>query len=433
MKSYLINKIKDKSIRIGIIGLGYVGLPLAKRFIEKKFEVVGFDVDKSKIKMLNSGESYINHISHDQISILVENGFIATDDFEIINSIDAIIICVPTPLGIHNEPDLSYLFSTMRSIKNFMKKNQIMILESTTYPGTTEEEIVPFVNKLDFKIGENYFIGYSPEREDPGNPNFSTKTIPKIVSGHSQLCLDITKSLYDQVVDVTVPVSSTKVAEMTKIMENIHRAVNIGLVNELKIVAEKMGINIYEVIEAASTKPFGFTPYFPGPGLGGHCIPIDPFYLTWKAKEIGLNTRFIELAGEINTSMPGYVIDRITEALNNSGKPVQGSDILVLGLSYKKNVDDLRESPSLEIINTLIKRGANISYCDPFFNSIPATRKYQFSLEGKKLSEDLLKKSDIVVLATDHDIYNYELILEKSKIIVDTRGKFPASSKIIRA
>tara|TARA_B100001250_G_C19817496_1_gene799579 strand:- start:13809 stop:15110 length:1302 start_codon:yes stop_codon:yes gene_type:complete len=433
MNKHLFNKIKNGQIKVGIIGLGYVGLPLANRFIEQEFNVIGFDVDQEKIKLLSKGKSYINHIENDTILKIINNGFSPTENFALISEVDAIIICVPTPLGSHNEPDLSYLFSTLKSIKKYLRKNQLLILESTTYPGTTEEEIVPFIRDLGYSIGRDFFIGYSPEREDPGNPDYSTKTIPKIVSGFSKECLKITRALYDKIVDSTVTVSSIRVAEMTKIMENIHRAVNIGLVNELKIVAEKMDIDIYEVIEAASTKPFGFTPYYPGPGLGGHCIPIDPFYLTWKAKEIGLNTRFIELAGEINRSMPAYVIERINEALNSLDKSISSSRILILGLSYKKNVDDLRESPSLELINILKEKGANINYCDPFFESIPITRKFTFRIKGKKLTKFLLNNSDVVVLATDHDNFDYKLIEKESKVIVDTRGKFRKSNKTLRA
>ena len=433
MNKHLFNKIKNGQIKVGIIGLGYVGLPLANRFIEQEFNVIGFDVDQEKIKLLSKGKSYINHIENDTILKIINNGFSPTENFALISEVDAIIICVPTPLGSHNEPDLSYLFSTLKSIKKYLRKNQLLILESTTYPGTTEEEIVPYIRDLGYSIGLDFFIGYSPEREDPGNPDYSTKTIPKIVSGFSKECLKMTRALYDKIVDSTVTVSSIRVAEMTKIMENIHRAVNIGLVNELKIVAEKMDIDIYEVIEAASTKPFGFTPYYPGPGLGGHCIPIDPFYLTWKAKEIGLNTRFIELAGEINRSMPAYVIERINEALNSLDKSISSSRILILGLSYKKNVDDLRESPSLELINILKEKGANINYCDPFFESIPITRKFTFRIKGKKLTKFLLNNSDVVVLATDHDNFDYKLIEKESKVIVDTRGKFRKSNKTLRA
>ncbi len=434
----LISKIKNKKSVIGVIGLGYVGLPLAIRFSVEGFKVVGFDVDKEKVKMLNGGESYIKHIKRDDIASMANEGFTATVKFDEISNVDVIIICVPTPLGVHNEPDLSYITETLNSIKPYLKEDQLLILESTTYPGTTEEEIIPFIksasNSSLFNIGKNFFIGYSPEREDPGNKKFSTKTIPKVVSGVTENCLDLTKALYDRIVDKTVPVSSPKVAEMTKILENIHRAVNIGLVNELKIVANKMDIDIYEVINAAATKPFGFTPYYPGPGLGGHCIPIDPFYLTWKAKEVGMNTRFIELAGEINTLMPHYVIQEVGEALNSVGKAIKGSKILVLGLAYKKNVDDLRESPSLELIDILVDKGALVDYSDPYFKSIPRTRKHQIELNAKELSDDTLKNMDLVLLATDHDEFDYDLIKKNSKMIIDTRGRFNnRNSKVRRA
>ncbi len=429
LKSQIINRKSS----IGIIGLGYVGLPLAIRFSEEGFRVIGFDVDGKKVQMLNSGQSYIKHIDAKLIDTAVKNGFKATSDFSHIPSTAAILICVPTPLGVHNEPDLSYIHSTLQSIKPHLTENQLLVLESTTYPGTTEEEIVPVVEKAGFKIGTNFFVGYSPEREDPGNKNFTTKTIPKVVSGYTENCLEVTKALYDQIVDQTVPVSSPKVAEMTKILENIHRAVNIGLVNELKMVADKMDIDIYEVIDAAATKPFGFTPYYPGPGLGGHCIPIDPFYLTWKAKEMGMNTRFIELAGEINTAMPAYVVQKVGEALNSVGKSIKGSQILILGLAYKKNVDDLRESPSLELIESLLDKGAVVEYSDPYFKTIPHTRNYQFELESKALNAETLKSADLVLLATDHDDFDYKLIEKEASLIVDTRGRFNHSNKVIKA
>ena len=443
MKS-LKNNIQQKNATIGIIGLGYVGLPLAIRFSEEGFKVVGFDIDKEKVDLLNSGKSYIKHIKEGAISAMSNNGFVATADFSEIANVDAIIICVPTPLGVHNEPDLSYIHGTLENIKPHLKENQLLILESTTYPGTTEEILVPFIESIPdssgithhaslFTIGENFFIGYSPEREDPGNKNFTTKTIPKVVSGHTENCLEITMALYDQIVDQTVPVSSPKVAEMTKIMENIHRAVNIGLVNELKMVADKMDIDIYEVINAAATKPFGFTPYYPGPGLGGHCIPIDPFYLTWKAKEVGMNTRFIELAGEINTKMPHYVVQKVGDALNGVGKSIKGSKILVLGLAYKKNVDDLRESPSLELIDELIERGGDIGFIDPFFRIIPRTRKHNIELRGGKLNPQTLSNSDLVLLATDHDDFDYQMIMDHSSLIVDTRGRLKSSKNVIKA
>ncbi len=440
----LRKRIQNREIRVGIIGLGYVGLPLAIRFSEEGFKTIGLDIDTEKIDKLNRGESYIRHIDVEKINNTVKNGFTATNKFNEIANIDVIIICVPTPLGPHNEPDLSYIHDTLDSIRPYLRENQLLILESTTYPGTTAEEIVPFVERITtesqvpnsnsrFIIGENFFIGYSPEREDPGNKNFSVQSIPKVVSGHTKNCLEITQTLYDQVVDITVPVSSPRVAEMTKILENIHRAVNIGLVNELKMVSDKMDIDIYEVINAAATKPFGFTPYYPGPGLGGHCIPIDPFYLAWKAKELGMETRFIELAGEINTSMPNYVIQKVNEALNNSGKSVNGSRILILGLAYKKNVDDLRESPSLELMESLMDMGADIQYCDPYFDKVPPTRKHQFELSAMPMNEKTLKSADLVLLATDHDDFDYSLILAKAKLIVDTRGRFEHSPKVIKA
>jgi len=443
MNSFLSKILNQKSI-IGIIGLGYVGLPLAIRFSQERFKVTGFDIDEEKVKSLNDGKSYIKHINADDIADMANNGFRATVDFSKIAEVDAIIICVPTPLGVHNEPDLSYIHGTLENIKPYLKENQLLVLESTTYPGTTEEILVPFIETIQdhspatnhqsrFTIGETFFIGYSPEREDPGNKDYSTKTIPKIVSGVTDKCLELTKALYDRIVDQTVPVSSPKVAEMTKILENIHRAVNIGLVNELKMVADKMDIDIYEVINAAATKPFGFSPYFPGPGLGGHCIPIDPFYLTWKARELGMNTRFIELAGEINTAMPHYVVQKVGEALNSVGKAIKGSKILVLGLAYKKNVDDTRESPSLYIIDILMKKGANVQYSDPYLTEAPKTRKFNFDLSSIELSKKSVSSFNLVLLSTDHDKFDYDLIEKESKLIVDTRGKMKSGKNVFNA
>jgi UDP-N-acetyl-D-glucosamine dehydrogenase len=425
--------IKSKESTIGIIGLGYVGLPLAIRFSEEEFKVIGFDIDDVKVNLLNNQESYIKHIKEDDISAMFDQGFMATTDFANISDIDAILICVPTPLGVHNEPDLSYVKSTLDLIKDHLREGQLLILESTTYPGTTAEEIVPVIEKVGFKVGENFYIGYSPEREDPGNKDYTTKTIPKVVSGHTKNCLEVTTALYDQIVDQTVPVSSTQVAEMTKILENIHRAVNIGLVNELKMVADKMNIDINEVIKAAATKPFGFTPYYPGPGLGGHCIPIDPFYLTWKAKEMGINTRFIELAGEINSAMPSYVVSKVTDALNTVGKSISGSKILILGLAYKKNIDDLRESPSLELIELLLEKGAHVDYSDPFIAETHKTRKNDFNMKSISINKESLNSFNLAILATDHDDFDYKLIEKESKLIVDTRGKFKVSKKVIKA
>jgi UDP-N-acetyl-D-glucosamine dehydrogenase len=443
----LRRQIKNHQSTIGVIGLGYVGLPLIIRFFEESFKTIGFDINEEKVDLLNSGKSYIKHIKEAYISKMANNGFIATTDFSEISNVDVMIICVPTPLGVDNEPDLSFIHGTLDKIKPYLKENQLLVLESTTYPGTTEEILVPFIESIKnlparrsgnedgslFAIGENFFIGYSPEREDPGNQNYSTKTIPKIVSGVSENCLKLTKTLYDQIVDQTVPVSSTNAAEMTKILENTHRAVNIGLVNELKMVANKMDIDIYEVINAAATKPFGFTPYYPGPGLGGHCIPIDPFYLAWKAKQVGVETRFIELAGKINTAMPNYVIQKMIEALNTVGKSIKGSKILVLGLAYKKNVDDTRESPSLVIMDLLMKKGAYIQYSDPYLNEVPKTRKFSFNLKSIELSKETIKEFDLILVSTDHDDVNYELIESEAKLIVDTRNRIRRSNNVFTA
>jgi len=433
MGKNLLNKIQNNESVIGVIGLGYVGLPLILRFVESGFKTIGFDINQNKIDMLNKGQSFIKHINKIKINDAINSGLQASSDFSRVSEVDIIIICVPTPLGPHNEPDLSYIKTTLELIKSYFKKRQLLILESTTYPGTTEEEIIPVVEKLKYKIGSDYFIGYSPEREDPGNKEFNTKTIPKIVSGHTENCLTLTQNLYNKIVDQTVPVKSTKVAEMAKIYENIYRAVNIGLVNELKVIADKMGIDIYEVIKAAATKPFGFTPYYPGPGLGGHCIPIDPFYLSWKAKEVGINSRFIELAGEINASMPDYVIGKIITALNNKGKSVKNSKILLLGLAYKKNVDDLRESPSLAILDTLLKLGAKVKYTDPHVKNIPKGRKYSLNLISQTLNSKILSNSDLVILLTDHDDFDYDLILKESNLIIDTRGKIKSHKKVIKS
>jgi len=440
----LISSIQNRESKIGVIGLGYVGLPLSIRFSEESFKTIGFDVDSEKIRLLNKGRSYIKHILEEDISEMLENGFTATEDFNQISNVDVIIICVPTPLGVHNEPDLSYIHGTLESIKPHLRENQLLILESTTYPGTTEEILVPFIESIPvsllithhssiFTVGENFFIGYSPEREDPGNKNFTTKTIPKVVSGVTKNCLDLTKTLYDQIVNQTVQVSSTRVAEMTKIMENVHRAVNIGLVNELKMVADKMDINIYEVIEAAATKPFGFTPYYPGPGLGGHCIPIDPFYLTWKAKQFGINTRFIELAGEINTNMPKWVTDKALEKLTQQGKNPQEAKVLILGVAYKKNVDDTRETPTFKIMELLQERKVEVDYNDPYVPRLIPTRSYDFKMTSVDISAESLANYDLIILATDHDIFDYEFILKHSKYVIDTRGRYRRGEKIIRA
>ncbi len=433
-EKFIIDSLKAKSSRIGIVGLGYVGLPLALTFVDHGHKVLGFDIDKNKVKFINSGKSYFQHISNKRISNGINNKLLnSTSDFKRISEVEVIVLCLPTPLNKFREPDLSYILDTVNLIKQYLKKGQILSLESTTYPGTTEEKIMPLLEEKGFKIGSDFFLVYSPEREDPGNPNFNTSNIPKVVGGITKSCLNVGICLYQTIVKQVVPVSSTKTAEMTKLLENIHRAVNIGLINELKILSEKMSIDLYEVIRAASTKPFGFVPYYPGPGLGGHCIPIDPFYLTWKAKEYGMNTRFIELAGEINSSMPNYVCEKIALALNNSYKSVKGSKILVLGLAYKKNIDDLRESPSLEVINTLLNKGAKVDYSDPFFKEFPKTRKYNFKHESIQINKKNLNSYDLVLIATDHDDFDYELIKKFSKLIIDTRGRYEPCDFILRA
>jgi UDP-N-acetyl-D-glucosamine dehydrogenase len=419
----LKSKFDSKSGLIGVIGLGYVGLPLLLRFAESGYRVLGFDTDPQKIQMLNSGKSYIKHINASEI-VKSSHGFEATSDISTLREADAIIICLPTPLGEHRDPDLSFVMNSVKSLIPFLKVGQVISLESTTFPGTTDELIKPLIESTGLKIGFDIALVYSPEREDPGNPNFSTKIIPKIVSGITDECLKIGISLYSSIVDVVVPVSSTKVAEFTKLLENIHRAVNIGLVNEMKIVADKMDIDLHEVIIAASTKPFGFVPYYPGPGLGGHCIPIDPFYLTWKAKEFGINTKFIELAGEINSSMPTWVVGKVAEALNSKLKSIKGSKILILGISYKKNIDDMRESPSVELMEILSSKGAYIDYSDPFVKKFPKMRKHSFDLKSIEITKESLANFDCVLLATDHDDFDYSLIQKYAQLIVDTRGVY---------
>ena len=424
----------SKKAKICIVGLGYVGLPLAISFAEKGFKVFGIDIDKEKVDKINEGKSYINHISSKRIELITKSSkLIAYNEFNHCRDVDAIILCVPTPLNKYREPNLDFIKGTLSSISIFLKKGQILSLESTTYPGTTKEEILPKLIEIGFNIGDDFFLIYSPEREDPGNKEFDNTTIPKILGGSTDNCRDVGIALYDSVINKVVPVKDTTTAEMTKLLENIHRAINIGLMNELKPLADKMNIDLYEVIRAAATKPFGFVPYYPGPGLGGHCIPIDPFYLTWKAREYGMHTRFIELAGEINSSMPAYVVEKISDSLNKQGKPVNKSNILILGLSYKKNIDDLRESPSIEIIKLLKSKGSNVSYSDPYFKEFPKLRNSNFSMKTVKIDKDNLLKSDAVILITDHDIFDYELIKKFSSLIIDTRGKYTPSSKIIRA
>ena len=419
----LRTKIADSSVVVGIFGLGYVGLPLALRFAEVGIRVLGFDIDESKIQKLNNGGSYIERITPELINTAREQGFSATTDFSRVTEVDALIICVPTPLNRQREPDLSFIVNTMESALPHMREGQLVSLESTTWPGTTEEILAPRLESRALIPGQNCALVFSPEREDPGNPHYGTKDIPKVIGGITPVCLSLGQSLYELAIQTMVPVSSTKAAEMTKLLENIHRSVNIGLVNEMKIVADKMGINIHEVIDAAATKPFGFVPYKPGPGLGGHCIPIDPFYLTWKAREYGVNTRFIELAGEINHYMPQWVVGKVANALNERGKAIKGSRILILGLAYKKNIDDTRESPAVEIMNELQLKGALIDYSDPHIATFPKKRDYHFNLKSVHLTPENIKQYDCLVITTDHDSFDYESLLKNASIIVDTRGR----------
>lgn len=431
---HLVARLERREARIGIIGLGYVGLPLALRYSSVGYPVLGFDIAADKVERLNNGETLIEHIPSTAVQAARDAGFEATTEFSRAGECDALIVCVPTPLNKYREPDLSFVIDTVESLTPYMRPGQVVSLESTTYPGTTDEEVAPRVAANGAVVGRDIFVVYSPEREDPGNPDFSTHSIPKVCGGVTPDCLRAGMALYGQVIDRVVPVSSTRAAELTKLLENIHRAVNIGLVNEMKIVADRMGIDIHEVIGAAATKPFGFVPYYPGPGLGGHCIPIDPFYLTWKAREFGLHTRFIELAGEVNSAMPDYVVSKLIGALNDRQKAVNGSRVLVLGIAYKKNVDDMRESPSVMIMEKLRALGAEVAYSDPHIPVFPRMREHHFNLSSQILSPETLADFDAVLLATDHDRFDYDLIREHAPLIVDTRGRFlEPSLQVIKA
>jgi UDP-N-acetyl-D-glucosamine dehydrogenase len=420
----LLDRIRTKQAVIGIVGLGYVGLPLMLRFSQSGFRALGFDIDPAKVEALNAGRSYIEHIAAADVAAARAAGFEATANFARATEADALILCVPTPLNRHREPDLSFVLNTMDSLVPHLRAGQLVALESTTYPGTTDEELLPRIESRGLKVGRDVFLVFSPEREDPANPEFTTRTIPKVCGGVTPACLEAGVALYSQVIERVVPVSSTRVAEMTKLLENIHRAVNIGLVNEMKIVADRMGIDIHEVIRAAATKPFGFVPYYPGPGLGGHCIPIDPFYLTWKAREYGVHTRFIELAGEINSAMPEWVVGKCAAALNSKGKAVKGSKVLVLGIAYKKNVDDMRESPAVEIMERLRDLGADVAYSDPHVPVFPPMREHRFDLSSLPLDAATLAAFDVVLIATNHDRFDYDLVRTHGALVVDTRGVY---------
>jgi UDP-N-acetyl-D-glucosamine dehydrogenase len=417
----LIEKIRSKEALVGVVGLGYVGLPLVIQFCKAGFRVTGFDVDTEKITKLKGGKSYIKHIDADSIARCAHL-FHPTSDYSNLSDMDSIIVCVPTPLSRYREPDLSFVFSTARQIAGHLRKGQLVVLESTTYPGTTDEDMRAILEKSGLRAGVDFYLAYSPEREDPNNGIFNTRNTPKVVGGYTEDCLKAAVALYSQVVKRTVPVSSTKVAESAKLLENIYRAVNIALVNELKILFDKMGVDICEVIEAAKTKPFGFQAFYPGPGLGGHCIPIDPFYLTWKAREYDFHTKFIELAGEINMSMPYYVVQKTIEALNEKGKTINKSKVLVLGLAYKKGVDDPRESPSLKIIELLKDKGVEVDYNDPYIPKPPKMRKYKLDMASVPLTPETLKTYDCVLVLTDHPVYDPDFIVENSALVVDTRN-----------
>jgi UDP-N-acetyl-D-glucosamine dehydrogenase len=418
----LLERILAREAKVGVIGLGYVGLPLVRATVEAGFRVLGLDIDAEKVAQLNAGRSYIRHISSEMIAVVREGGrFEATDDFSLVREVDVLLACVPTPLTRHREPDLSFVVGTAEAIAPYLRPGQLFVLESTTYPGTTEEVVKPILARS----GVEVFIAYSPEREDPGNIDFGTSAIPKVVGGDGEDALRLAQAFYDQFVSRTVPVTSPAVAEAVKLTENIFRAVNIALVNELKVVFDAMGISVWEVIEAAKTKPFGYMPFYPGPGLGGHCIPIDPFYLTWKAREHDITTRFIELAGEVNTSMPRHVLERLARALDaRASKGLNGARILVVGLAYKKNVDDIRESPALTIMEMLEARGARLEYHDPYVSMIPVTREHA-SLAGRRsqaLLPDVLGAVDAVLIVTDHDEVDYEALVAGAPLVVDTRN-----------
>ncbi len=434
MKQALLEKIRLKQAVICVVGLGYVGLPLLKRLNSVGFNTLGLDIDNSKIEALSSGRSYIEHIDVSDIEEAIGTGKSeVSTDFSRAKNADAIILCVPTPLNKYREPDLSYVIGSLDSLLPNLVKGQLLSLESTTYPGTTEEELKPRIEALGYSLGEDYFLVYSPEREDPGNPDFDTQGIPKVCGGISENCSEVGMALYESIIDKVVPVSSTKAAEMTKILENTYRAVNIALVNELKILSDRMGIDIFEVINAAATKPFGYKAFYPGPGLGGHCIPIDPFYLTWKAREFGMHTRFIELAGEINTAMPKYVISKLTTALNDHGKALKGAKLLILGVAYKKNVDDMRESPSIELIEELVDAGAEVSYHDPHVPTIPPMREHHLDMSSVEYSAESVGDYDCILIATDHDMVDYS-ILNQAAIVIDTRGTMGFSQdNVVRA
>ncbi len=419
---HAIRKFEDRSARVGVLGLGYAGLPLTCCFAEAGFQTMGFDIDPAKIEQLQAGRSYIGHISGERIAQLVKSRRLKpTTDFSLLRDCDAAIICVPTPLGEGRTPDLRFVINTATAVAEHLHRGELVVLESTTYPGTTDEILLPLFQSSGLKVGEDYFLAFSPEREDPANPDFSTRTIPKVVGGITPNCGRVAGAAYGALVERVVPVSSARAAEAAKLLENIYRCVNIAMINELKLLFERMGIDVWEVIGASATKPFGFTPFYPGPGLGGHCIPVDPFYLTWKAKQYDFNTRFIELAGEINSGMPQHVVDRLIEGLNLMGKALNGARILLIGAAYKKNVEDVREAPAIRIIQLLHERLATVNYHDPYVPRLE-TRHLEKPLFSVRLNSEIVAASDAVIIVTDHADIDYRLILNHAPLIVDTRN-----------
>jgi len=427
MLKELKKKILDKKAVVGIIGLGYVGLPLAVTFAKAGFKVYGIDIDKNRVDRLKEGETHILDVSIDDVKATMRSkAFVPTTDAAVIKDADAVIICVPTPLNKTKEPDVSFIVSAVESIKKHMKRGQIIVLESTTYPGTTEEVMLPVLEQGGWKEGKDFYLAFSPERVDPGNPHYKTENTPKIIGGMSAASTELARMLYEQVIEKVVPVSSAKVAEMVKLLENTFRIVNIGLVNEIMLMCDKLGIDVWEVIDAAKTKPYGFMPFYPGPGVGGHCIPIDPIYLSWKARGHGFEARFIDLASHVNSQMPHYVVEKVASSLNEHSKALKGSIILVVGVAYKKDVKDLRESPSLEIIAILQKKGAIISYYDPL---LPYLKMDGIDLDSVKFTKEAFKSADCVVIVTDHSNVDYNFILENSKVVIDTRNVLKHAEK----
>jgi UDP-N-acetyl-D-glucosamine dehydrogenase len=430
----LQERIETREALVCIVGLGYVGLPLAGAFDDAKFPVLGFDVDERKIELLGRGEDYMGHLGDGFSRELTKSGrFQATSDRTQIAKADAILLCVPTPLGEHNEPDLRYVLDSARLVAEVLRPGQLVVLESTTYPGTTRDEMLPILEASGLKCGEDFFVAYSPEREDPGRVGTSTSTIPKLVGGIDAVSGALATSLYDKVISQVHQVASAEIAEAAKLLENIYRAVNIALVNEMKVVLTEMNVDVWEVVKAAATKPFGFQAFYPGPGLGGHCIPIDPFYLTWKAKEIGHHTKFIELAGEINSNMPRYVVERVSLALNDRSRSLRGSSVLIIGIAYKPDIDDIRESPAAEIVELLQARGADVSYHDPLVAKFPSMRRYQIELDSVPLDRAVLTAADCVLIVTNHKVIDYRMIGEHADLVVDTRNAMAALDGVVKA